>query len=84
MNTVIGQGLDLITPPKTENETDIFDFHNYTQEQYYSIVKWKTAYYSFCLPVQSALYLAEIDDKKVHAKCRDILLEMGCFFQIQV
>ena len=79
-NTVIGQGLDLITPPKV---TDKFDFKNYTEEQYKSIVVWKTAYYSFCLPVQSALYMAGIDSEEVHKKCRAILIEMGTFFQIQ-
>jgi geranylgeranyl pyrophosphate synthase len=83
MNTVIGQGLDLVTPPKKTSETEPFDFANYTQEQYDSIVKWKTAYYSFCLPVQSALYLVNIDDAQVHSKCREILLEMGYFFQVQ-
>jgi farnesyl diphosphate synthase len=84
MNTVIGQGLDLVTPPNKTTENDQFDFQNYTQEQYDSIVKWKTAYYSFCLPVQSALYLCLIDNEEVHRKCRDILLEMGYFFQVQV
>jgi farnesyl diphosphate synthase len=80
---VIGQGLDLITPPKVKiNEP--FDFSNYTPEQYESIVKWKTAYYSFCLPAQSAFYLAFIDDQIVHDKCKDILMKMGHFFQIQV
>jgi farnesyl diphosphate synthase len=85
MNTVIGQGLDLVTPPPRRACLDQeFDFSNYTQEQYDAIVKWKTAYYSFCLPVQSALLLAEIEDVQVHKRCREILLEMGYFFQVQV
>lgn len=82
-NTVIGQGLDLLTPPKREDNMP-FNFENYTEEQYLSIVKWKTAFYSFCLPVQAALFLAGIDDKEVHDKCTQILIEMGIFFQIQV
>lgn len=83
MNTVIGQGLDLLTPPKVvKNEP--FDFKNYNEDQYNSIVKWKTAFYSFCLPIQSALYLASIDNTDVHEKCKEILIEMGVFFQIQV
>jgi len=81
-NTVIGQGLDLITPPK-ERINDKFNFTNYTIEQYYAIVKWKTAYYSFCLPIQTALYLASISDQEIHEKCRSILLDMGVFFQVQ-
>jgi len=82
-NTVIGQGLDLITPFKIK-DSGLFDFTNYDQEHYDQIVKWKTAFYSFCLPIQNALYLAFIDDEEVHEKCREILLEMGIYFQIQV
>jgi farnesyl diphosphate synthase len=74
----------LITPPKEFINGDEFDFSNYNDSQYNSIVKWKTAYYSFCLPIESALLLAEIDDAEVHQKCREILIEMGTFFQIQV
>ena len=62
------KGLDLITPVKSDDENK-FNFQNYTQEQYDSIVKWKTAFYSFVLPIQSALYIANINDKEVHTKC---------------
>lgn len=82
-NTVVGQGLDLITPPQARRG-DKFDFKNYNEDQYYAIVKWKTAYYSFCLPIQAALYLANIQDKEIHDKCREILIDMGVFFQVQV
>ena len=82
-NTVIGQGLDLITPFKVKDSC-LFDFTNYDQDHYDQIVKWKTGFYSFCLPIQAALYLAFIDDPNVHEKCREILLEMGNYFQIQV
>ncbi|CAF0855251.1 unnamed protein product [Brachionus calyciflorus] len=81
-NTVVGQGIDLITPPK-RNAGELFNFENYKEEQYYSIVKWKTAFYSFSLPVQAALYVAFIDNPEVHQKCKDILIDMGCFFQVQ-
>lgn len=66
-------GLDLITPIKSENE---YNFQNYTQNQYDAIVKWKTAFYSFVLPVQAALYLANITEKEIHQKCKNILNEM--------
>lgn len=82
-NTVVGQGLDLITPAKALKDGK-FDFTNYHEDQYYAIVKWKTAYYSFCLPIQSALYLAKIDDTDIHQTCKDILIDMGVFFQVQV
>ncbi len=79
----MGQGLDLITPSEAL-EGNKFNFANYTEEQYYAIVKWKTAFYSFDLPIQCALYLASIDDADIHQKCKDILIDMGVFFQIQV
>lgn len=53
-----------------------FNFLNYNQQQYDSIVKWKTAFYSFVLPIQNALYLANINDTEVHLKCKDILNDM--------
>ena len=81
-NTVVGQGLDLVTPPKLK-DAELFDFTNYDQEHYDEIVKWKTAFYSFCLPIQNALYLAFIDDREVHDKCRRILIDMGVYFQVQ-
>lgn len=82
--TILGQGLDLITPPPKLEDDEICDFSNYTQQQYDSIVKWKTAFYSFSLPIRAALYLVCIDDKEIHDKCEKVLIEMGHFFQIQV
>uniref|UniRef100_A0A8C9AJI4 Farnesyl pyrophosphate synthase n=1 Tax=Prolemur simus TaxID=1328070 RepID=A0A8C9AJI4_PROSS len=51
--------------------------------RYKSIVKYKTAFYSFYLPVAAAMYMAGIDGEKEHANAKKILLEMGEFFQIQ-
>ncbi|MEE6526407.1 hypothetical protein FKM82_027056, partial [Ascaphus truei] len=51
--------------------------------RYKAIVKYKTAYYSFYLPVAAAMYMAGIDRDEEHSNARTILLEMGEFFQIQ-
>ena len=74
--TETGQTLDLITKPG-EN------FCNFTLERYQAIVRWKTGYYSFYLPVALAMYMMDITDKEIHEKAKEILLEMGEFFQIQ-
>ncbi|XP_028399803.1 farnesyl pyrophosphate synthase-like [Dendronephthya gigantea] len=74
--TETGQTLDLITKPG-EN------FCNFTLERYKAIVRWKTGYYSFYLPVALAMYMMNITDKEIHERTKDILLEMGEFFQIQ-
>ena len=52
LQTVMGQNLDLITAP-----TDHVDFSKYTMQRYKAIVKWKTAFYSFYLPVACAMYM---------------------------
>ncbi|KAB1260172.1 Farnesyl pyrophosphate synthase, partial [Camelus dromedarius] len=76
--TEIGQTLDLITG--TQGNVDLGRF---TEKRYKSIVKYKTAFYSFYLPVAAAMYMAGIDGEKEHANAKKILLEMGEFFQIQ-
>ncbi|CAH6906497.1 Fdps [Phodopus roborovskii] len=76
--TEIGQTLDLITAPQGHVDLD-----RYTEKRYKSIVKYKTAFYSFYLPVAAAMYMAGIDGEKEHANAMKILLEMGEFFQIQ-
>ena len=53
--TVIGQNLDLITAP-----TDRINFAAYTIDRYNAIVQYKTAYYSFYLPVACALYMVRM------------------------
>ncbi|XP_036778327.2 farnesyl pyrophosphate synthase isoform X2 [Manis pentadactyla] len=77
-HTEIGQTLDLITAPVGN-----VDLGRFTEKRYKSIVKYKTAFYSFYLPVAAAMYMAGIDGEKEHANAKKILLEMGEFFQIQ-
>uniref|UniRef100_A0A3Q2DIQ9 Farnesyl pyrophosphate synthase n=1 Tax=Cyprinodon variegatus TaxID=28743 RepID=A0A3Q2DIQ9_CYPVA len=76
--TELGQTLDLITAPPGQ-----IDLNRFTMERYKAIVKYKTAFYSFYLPVASAMYMAGIDSEEEHNNAKHILLEMGEFFQIQ-
>lgn len=76
--TVIGQSLDLITSPESNR-----DLKRFTQQRYDAIVKWKTAFYSFYLPVALAMYMVGIEDELVHQNAKTILLTMGHFFQVQ-
>ena len=70
--------MDLITAPQGNVVLGRF-----TEKRYKSIVKYKTAFYSFYLPVAAAMYMAGIDGEKEHAHAKKIVLEMGEFFQIQ-
>jgi len=79
MNTIVGQCLDMATAETSGH----VDFTNYTIEKHRAIVKWKTAFYSFYLPVAAAMYMAGIDDDASHANAKTILLKMGEYFQIQ-
>ncbi|XP_051849825.1 farnesyl pyrophosphate synthase isoform X1 [Antechinus flavipes] len=76
--TEIGQTLDLITAPQ-----DKVDLTRFSEQRYKTIVKYKTAFYSFYLPFAAAMFMAGIDGEKEHANAKTILLEMGEFFQIQ-
>ncbi|KAM4580384.1 farnesyl pyrophosphate synthase-like isoform 1-T1 [Odontesthes bonariensis] len=76
--TELGQTLDLITAPPGQ-----IDLSRFTMERYKTIVKYKTAFYSFYLPVASAMYMAGISSEEEHNNAKHILLEMGEFFQIQ-
>ncbi|XP_067395269.1 farnesyl pyrophosphate synthase [Emydura macquarii macquarii] len=76
--TELGQALDLITAPPGH-----VDLSRFTLQRYKAIVKYKTAFYSFYLPVAAAMFMAGIDSEEEHANAKAILLEMGEFFQIQ-
>ncbi|KNC84793.1 farnesyl pyrophosphate synthase [Sphaeroforma arctica JP610] len=76
--TEIGQLHDLITAPE-----DNVDLTRFSLDKYKLIVKYKTAYYSFYLPVAEAMILAGVDSEKQLAEAEKILLCMGEYFQIQ-
>ncbi|XP_078448642.1 farnesyl pyrophosphate synthase isoform X2 [Lampetra planeri] len=76
--TELGQALDLMSAQPNKIDLSIF-----TEQRYKSIVKYKTAFYSFYLPVAAAMYIAGIESEEAHENAKAILLEMGEFFQIQ-
>uniref|UniRef100_A0A6M2DRV7 Farnesyl pyrophosphate synthase n=1 Tax=Xenopsylla cheopis TaxID=163159 RepID=A0A6M2DRV7_XENCH len=80
LKTTIGQSLDVRTAIVQPIEKKLALF---TMDLYSSIVKYKTAYYSFYLPVALAMYMSGIKDTEVHRQTKTILLEMGHFFQVQ-
>ncbi|KAG8223487.1 hypothetical protein J437_LFUL004955 [Ladona fulva] len=79
LKTSMGQTLDLLTSQFGKKpQLDLF-----TMARYNAIVKYKTAYYSFQLPVALAMYMTGKRDPEVHRQAKTILLEMGQFFQVQ-
>jgi len=77
--TELGQLLDLTSNlPGGKVDLSLFTLANYQL-----IVKYKTAYYSFYMPVALAMLLAGIRSKPAFQVAEDILLPMGEYFQIQ-
>jgi len=77
--TELGQLLDLTTVPPG----GLGDFSAFTLDNYKRIVKFKTAYYSFYLPVALAMMMSGITSRPAYETALDILLPMGEYFQIQ-
>ena len=77
--TAYGQCLDLFSNQMHKKP----DLTKFTDDRYDSIVRYKTSYYSFCLPIRLAMFLANIDDPKAHLKVEEILLKIGHLFQVQ-
>lgn len=81
--TEIGQLLDLTSQAANAKKLDLTRF---TVERYKSIVKYKTAFYSFYLPVAMGMIMAGIpydSDAIEYQQAKKICCMMGEYFQIQ-
>ncbi|KAL2269728.1 hypothetical protein VTJ83DRAFT_1912 [Remersonia thermophila] len=76
--TEIGQLCDLLTAPE-----DKVDLDNFSLDKYRFIVVYKTAYYSFYLPVALALYLLDLATPENLKQAESILIPLGEYFQVQ-
>ncbi|KAI9229193.1 MAG: isoprenoid synthase domain-containing protein [Piptocephalis tieghemiana] len=76
--TELGQLVDLITAP--ENHVDLSRF---SIAKHKWIVTFKTAYYSFYLPVALAMRLSGETRDLAYSQAKDMLLPLGEFFQVQ-
>lgn len=81
--TELGQMLDLLSQPQGEGNVDLSTLNH---KAYSKIVIYKTAFYSFYLPVALGMLLTGYQFKKDRAafdEALSILIPMGEFFQIQ-
>lgn len=74
----LGQTLDMLVAPQ-----DRVDLDKVNMDKYTSIVTFKTAYYSFYLPVAIALLYTDKASPQNLTQARGILIPMGQYFQIQ-
>ena len=77
--TEFGQLLDLTSQP----QGGAIDLNRFTMERYTSIVRYKTAFYSFYLPVALGMIVAGTTSEAHFNRARQILLIMGEYFQVQ-
>ena len=76
--TEVGQLCDLLTAPE-----DHVDLSNFSIDKFSFIVIYKTAFYSFYLPVALALYYLELATPSNLEQARKILIPLGEYFQAQ-
>lgn len=76
--TELGQLLDLVTA-----DEEHVDLSKFTLAKHSFIVIFKTAYYSFYLPVALAMYMCGINSEEDLKQVRDVLIPLGEYFQIQ-
>jgi farnesyl diphosphate synthase len=77
--TELGQLLDLTSQPMDGP----INLKRFTMNRLTSIFKYKTAFYSFYLPVALGMIVSGVTDSKMYDNARDILCIMGEYFQIQ-
>lgn len=76
--TECGQLADLLTAPE-----DKVDLDNFNLDKWAFIVIYKTAWYSFYLPVALALHYLQLATPKNLEQCAKILIPLGEYFQAQ-
>ena len=75
--TAHGQLLDIATAP-----IGTVDLSRYTLPTYMRIVTFKTAFYSFYLPVACGLLVGGVAAPPAFALAKDICIQMGQYFQV--
>ncbi|KAI9664178.1 MAG: Farnesyl pyrophosphate synthetase [Alyxoria varia] len=59
------------------------DLSRFSLDKYWFIVRYKTAFYSFYLPVALALHYCQLASPENLKQAEDILIPMGEYFQVQ-
>lgn len=76
--TELGQQLDLLIAPETHVDLDKFSL-----DKHEFIITYKTAFYSFYLPVALAMYMAGVSDERDLKAAESVLIALGQYFQVQ-
>jgi len=83
LQTEVGQLLDLTSQKMVKGKPEV-DLTRFTLARYRKIVKYKTAFYTFYLPVAIGMITSGVDfDAKAFEVAKKICCRMGEYFQIQ-
>lgn len=55
----------------------------YTEEHYYTVVTWKTAYYTIFLPITCGILITPSSFLADHSELKSIAIHIGTYFQVQ-
>lgn len=86
LQTQLGQMLDLTSQPQGRKDPAILK--NFTLDNYHRIITYKTAFYSFYLPIAAGMIVSGLNpnseqDAQSFTVARDISVALGVKFQIQ-
>lgn len=79
--TQLGQMLDLGSQPQGDKSK--CNLATFTDELYGKIVKYKTALYTFYLPIASVMHICGVNSGRCLDKAKDLCVQIGTLFQIQ-
>lgn len=87
-NTIYQTEVGQLYDTRSQLPNSEIDLSRFTMDRYKLIVKYKTAFYSFYIAVASSMLLSGYRpqlhrDKQLFHMARDILVDMGIYFQIQ-
>uniref|UniRef100_L7LZQ1 Farnesyl pyrophosphate synthase n=1 Tax=Rhipicephalus pulchellus TaxID=72859 RepID=L7LZQ1_RHIPC len=76
LRTVLGQEMDMVAAaPGSKCKPTI--------ELYWATVTFKTAFYSFALPIRAGMLLAGVEDSSLHEQAQEAALALGRIFQVR-
>ena len=81
LQTQMGQMLDLLSQPQGAKGPELLP--KFTLDRYKAVVRYKTAYYSFYLPLACGMVLAGLSDDASLEIAKEISVELGEKFQIE-
>ncbi|KAH7970689.1 hypothetical protein HPB49_014294 [Dermacentor silvarum] len=76
LRTVLGQEMDMVSAAADGKCKPTIDL-------YWATVTFKTAFYSFALPIRAGMLLAGVEDSSLHQQAQEAALALGRIFQVR-